>query len=160
METATWAGVASQNQQGNDHQWILYHRQSNYLQGGGFITLLGGTVFWTRTQAANKAGGNGSSWYWFQFRRDLNRCMSVSCSKHVSSTWPSRGKKKKTHLFAFLDMLKQPQECTLKTMLHRHGRNVRKMADFSGAQGLICLWGFPCDASETFLIREIWLFFI
>jgi len=40
---------------------MLHHRQPNYLQGGGFITLLGGTVFWTSTQTANKAGGNESS---------------------------------------------------------------------------------------------------
>ena len=65
------------------------------------------------------------------------------------------------NIYLFLGMLKQPQEATLKIMLQRHGRNVGEMAYFLVAQGLTCLWGFPCDASETFFgIPEIWFFFI
>lgn len=49
-----------------------------------------------------------------------------------------------------LGRLKQPQGATLKITLQRHGRNNREMAFFLVAQGLTCLWSFPCDASETF----------
>lgn len=39
----------------------------------------------------------------------------------------------------------------LKITLHRCGRNVGEKAYFLVGQGLTCLLGFPCDASETLL---------
>lgn len=65
----------------------------------------------------------------------------------------------KNHFFAFLHMLKQPQESLLKTTQHRHGRNVREMANFLGAQGLICL-GFPTWCLRSLLLDTCNLTFL
>lgn len=147
------AGVASQNQQGNGHRWMT-------IADNLIISKLGALLHYSEGLLSEQAP---------KLLMDLANIDSISEGIWVGACHSAAANTSlvldvaegNTNVLMFLGCAQAASEAALKTRLQRRGRNAREVASFLAAQGVTCLWGFPCHAPETFFrIPKTEFFFI